>query len=49
MALKEWIRTTGEKIRDAVEQAFPMPKQQERVPIRIPIPVNPPRAQRRYY
>lgn len=48
MAIKEWIKSTAEKIRDAVEQAFPAPSQPD-VPARIPVPVNAPWPQRRYY
>ncbi|MDQ6603783.1 MAG: hypothetical protein M3Z19_13765 [Chloroflexota bacterium] len=47
MAMKEWIKSVGEKVRDAVEQAFPPPPRPERIPIRIP--VNYPRPTRRYY
>ncbi|MGI8856786.1 MAG: hypothetical protein ACR2JW_13635 [Thermomicrobiales bacterium] len=49
MAMKEWIKTASQRIREAMEQAFPVPQQPERVPVRIPIPVNSPRPQRRYY
>jgi hypothetical protein len=48
MAVKEWIKTASQRIREAVEQALPAP-QPERVPIRIPVSVGPPRPQRRYY
>lgn len=47
MAMKEWIKTASQRIRDAVEQALPAPSHPERV--RIPVPVNQPRPQRRYY
>ncbi len=47
MAIKEWIKSAGEKIRDAVEQALPPPSRPERAPVRIP--VNYPRPVRRYY
>jgi hypothetical protein len=49
MAMKEWIKTASQRIREAVEQALPAPQQPERVPVRIPVPINPPRPQRRYY
>jgi len=49
MAMKDWIKSTAEKLRDAVEQAFPAPARPERVPARIPIPVGTPRPHRRYY
>ena len=49
MALKEWIKSTGEKIREAIEQALPPPTRPERIPVRIPIPVNPPRPTRHYH
>jgi|GEM_PF-5684590 len=49
MAIKEWIKSAGEKIRDAIEQALPPPSRPERIPVRIPIPVNPPRPTRHYY
>ncbi len=48
MALKDWIKSTGQKIRDAAEQAFPPISQPQRIPVRIPIPINPPRTQRHY-
>lgn len=46
MAVKEWIKSAGQRIRDAVEQAFPVPPQPQRVPVRIPVPVNVPRPYR---
>ncbi len=49
MTIKEWIKGTGEKIREAIEQALPPPPRPERVPIRIPIPVDTPRPTRHYY
>jgi hypothetical protein len=49
MAMKDWIKSTAEKIRDAVEQVFPAPARPERVPARVPIPVGTPRPHRRYY
>ena len=49
MAAKEWIKSVSEKVRDAVEQAFPPFSRPERVPARIPIPVNYPRPTRKYY
>lgn len=49
MAVKEWIKDASRRVREAIEQALPVPQQPERVPVRIPIPVTPPRPQRRYY
>jgi hypothetical protein len=49
MAMKEWIKTASQRIREAMEQTFPPMRQPERVPVRIPVPVDPPRPQRRYY
>jgi len=49
MAIKDWIKSTSEKIRDAVEQALPPLSRPERVPVRIPIPINTPRPTRHYY
>lgn len=49
MAVKEWIKSAGRKIRDAVEQALPVPPHPQRVPVRIPVPVNAPRPHRRVY
>jgi hypothetical protein len=49
MAMKEWIKTASQRIREAVEQALPAPQQPERVPVRIPVPINPPRPHRRDY
>ncbi|MGI8690528.1 MAG: hypothetical protein ACR2M3_18260 [Thermomicrobiales bacterium] len=46
MAINEWIKSAGEKLRDAVEQALPPAPRPERVPIRIP--VNYPHSPRRY-
>jgi len=49
MAVKEWIENVGRRVREAIEQALPVPQQPERVPVRIPVPVTPPRVHRRYY
>ena len=49
MAMKDWIKSAGEKIREAIEQALPVPPHPERVPVRIPVPVHHPRPVRRYY
>jgi hypothetical protein len=49
MAMKEWIKSASQRIREAIEQALPAPPHPERVPVRIPIPTTPPRPQRRYY
>jgi len=46
MAIKDWIKSAGEKLRDAVEQALPPPPRPERIPIRIP--VDYPHPPRRY-
>jgi hypothetical protein len=47
MALNDWIKNAGEKLRDAVERAFPPAPQPQRVPVRIPVVT--PRPTRRPY
>jgi hypothetical protein len=40
MALSDWIKTTGDKIRDAVERAFPPLPQPQRAPVPLVAPTD---------
>ena len=48
MSMKDWIKSAGEKIRDAIEHAVPLPPRPVPAPVRIPARLGPRRPHRGY-